>query len=441
MRIIIILILIYKRSTNLGSSSYQEKGRKMAKREIISIIGGSMAGLFAAISLRAQGFIVNLYERSSSSLESRGAGIATHGELKNIAKFIGKEFAGESGIISTERQLLNLSGAATHKREIKQTMSSWGLIYRFLRKFIREEEYHPNHKFLDVQKKNSKTLVIRFENGKELETNWLIGADGMNSTVRGCVDPISKPTYANYLAWRGLVKESDIEPEVLDALSNKMTFGIAPKGHWLGYLVAGPKDSLSVGNRYYNWIWYRGESQASLVKHLIGSDKKYYPNGIPHDLIKPAIIGKMHDDARASLAPQLNHLIQKTPNPFLQGIYDFKSSRMTFGRVVLIGDAAFTARPHVGLGVYKAAEDAITLAQAMGCSGPGQMESLKYWEKQRVRFGNAAFSWGQDLGSYISSDMDELSQSNRAKFFKRPEVLITQNASNNPEKYLINYYE
>ena len=77
----------------------------------------------------------------------------------------------------------------------------------------------------------------------------------------------------------------------------------------------------------------------------------------------------------------------------------------------------------------------------MGCSGPGQMESLKYWEKQRVRFGNAAFSWGQDLGSYISSDMDELSQSNRAKFFKRPEVLITQNASNNPEKYLINYYE
>ena len=413
----------------------------MSKREVISIIGGSMAGLFAAISLRAQGFIVNLYERSSSSLESRGAGIATHGELKNIAKFIGKEFAGESGIISTERQLLNLSGAATHKREIKQTMSSWGLIYRFLRKSIREEEYHPNHKFLDVQKNNSKTLVIRFENGKELETNWLIGADGMNSTVRRCMDPISKPTYANYLAWRGLVKESDIEPEVLDALSNKITFGIAPKGHWLGYLVAGPKDSLSVGNRYYNWIWYRGESQASLVKHLIGSDKKYYPNGIPHHLIKPAVIRKMLTEASTFLAPQLNHLIQKTPNPFLQGIYDFKSSRMTFGKVILIGDAAFTARPHVGLGVYKAAQDAITLAQAIGYPGLNQMESLKHWEKQRVRFGNAAFSWGQDLGSYISSEVDKPPRSNKANFFRRPEVLIAQNASNTPEKYLINYYD
>ena len=413
----------------------------MPKREVISIIGGSMAGLFAAISLRAQGFIVNLYERSSSSLESRGAGIATHGELKNIAKFIGKEFAGESGIISTERQLLNLSGAATHKREIKQTMSSWGLIYRFLRKSIREEEYHSNHKFLDVQEKNSKTLVIRFENGKELETNWLIGADGMNSTVRGCMDPVSKPTYANYLAWRGLVKETDIEPEVLDALSNKITFGIAPKGHWLGYLVAGAKDSLSVGKRYYNWIWYRGESQASLVKHLIGSDKKYYPNGIPHHLIKPVVIRKMLTQARTFLAPQLIHLIQKTPNPFLQGIYDFKSSRMTFGRVILIGDAAFTARPHVGLGVYKAAEDAITLAQAMGRPDLNQMESLKHWEKQRVRFGNAAFSWGQDLGSYISSEVDKPPRSNKANFFRRPEVLIAQNASNNPEKYLINYYD
>ena len=82
-----------------------------------------------------------------------------------------------------------------------------------------------------------------------------------------------------------------------------------------------------------------------------------------------------------------------------------------------------------------------TLAKAIGCPGLNQMESLKHWEKQRVRFGNAAFSWGQDLGSYISSEVDKPPRSNKANFFRRPEVLIAQNASNNPEKYLINYYD
>ncbi len=35
---------------------------------------------------------------------------------------------------------------------------------------------------------------------------------------------------------------------------------------------------------------------------------------------------------------------------------------MAFGRVALVGDAAFVIRPHVGGGVVKAAEDAAALA-------------------------------------------------------------------------------
>jgi 2-polyprenyl-6-methoxyphenol hydroxylase and related FAD-dependent oxidoreductases len=37
---------------------------------------------------------------------------------------------------------------------------------------------------------------------------------------------------------------------------------------------------------------------------------------------------------------------------------------MVFGRVALLGDAAFVARPHVGAGVTKAALDAASLADA-----------------------------------------------------------------------------
>ena len=44
------------------------------------IIGGSIAGLFAGILLRRQGWRVEIYERVPDALTSRGAGIATHDE-------------------------------------------------------------------------------------------------------------------------------------------------------------------------------------------------------------------------------------------------------------------------------------------------------------------------------------------------------------------------
>ena len=51
--------------------------------------------------------------------------------------------------------------------------------------------------------------------------------------------------------------------------------------------------------------------------------------------------------------------------PILQPIYDLESPRMAFGRVAILGDAAFVARPHVAAGVSKAADDAAALAAAL----------------------------------------------------------------------------
>ncbi|MCC2665495.1 MAG: hypothetical protein K0S35_3417, partial [Geminicoccaceae bacterium] len=50
----------------------------MATGERVIIAGGSIAGLFAGALLRAEGFAVDLYERSGETLASRGAGIVSH---------------------------------------------------------------------------------------------------------------------------------------------------------------------------------------------------------------------------------------------------------------------------------------------------------------------------------------------------------------------------
>ena len=54
--------------------------------------------------------------------------------------------------------------------------------------------------------------------------------------------------------------------------------------------------------------------------------------------------------------------MKKTRQPLLQAIVDLETPAMVVGRVALVGDAAFVARPHVGMGTTKAAGDARALA-------------------------------------------------------------------------------
>src|SRR5262249_43426831 len=52
--------------------------------------------------------------------------------------------------------------------------------------------------------------------------------------------------------------------------------------------------------------------------------------------------------------------------PFFTPIYDFVRPQFVFGRVALVGDAASSARPHMGFGMAKAGGDAQALADALG---------------------------------------------------------------------------
>jgi 2,6-dihydroxypyridine 3-monooxygenase len=62
------------------------------------------------------------------------------------------------------------------------------------------------------------------------------------------------------------------------------------------------------------------------------------------------------------LAPPLAEVVTHVAEPFIQAIYDIEVSRMAFGRICLIGDAAFAVRPHAAAGTAKAAADGWALA-------------------------------------------------------------------------------
>ena len=73
----------------------------------------------------------------------------------------------------------------------------------------------------------------------------------------------------------------------------------------------------------------------------------------------------MRAAAERLVAPQFRAIARLMDEPVLQPIYDLETPRMAFGRVAIIGDAAFVARPHVAAGVSKAVDDAAALADAL----------------------------------------------------------------------------
>ena len=76
-----------------------------------------------------------------------------------------------------------------------------------------------------------------------------------------------------------------------------------------------------------------------------------------------------------------------TTEPFVQLIVDVAVPRMVFGRVCILGDAAFALRPHAAVGTAKAAEDARQLARALQAAGDDVDRALSSWEQSQLRLG------------------------------------------------------
>jgi 2-polyprenyl-6-methoxyphenol hydroxylase-like FAD-dependent oxidoreductase len=113
----------------------------------------------------------------------------------------------------------------------------------------------------------------------------------------------------------------------------------------------------------------------------------------------------MREAARRLLAPQFAEIIEKTAQPFVQPIQDVMSTQVAFGRVALMGDAAFVARPHVGMGVTKAAQDAMALSDAIRVHG-ASAAALQAYEALRLPAGQAVVQRARELGAYMQGRSD-----------------------------------
>jgi len=395
----------------------------------IVIVGGSTAGLIAAILLRNIGFEVDLFERSSASLESRGAGIVTHPELFSILHSAGIRVDPNAlGVGVPGRRIFDLSGNISHEIALPQILTSWAHLYTLLRDALPATVIHESKTLSHVEETQDQVTAV-FSDGHKASGDILIGADGLFSTVRRQFLPLVQPGYAGYVAWRGLVEENTLSESTRAALCGHFTFCLPAGEQMIGYPISGLNDDLRPGHRRYNFVWYRPAGQEELARLLTDTKGIRHELSIPPNRIRPEVMVAMRSDAEHLLAPQFAEVVRKTREPFLQAILDLEVPTMTPGkRVAIIGDAAFVARPHVGAGVTKAAADANALAQAMS-RYPGDIAAaLALFDQLRRPLAAAVVTRARELGAYMQAQILSIDERAMAEKYRQPEAVISETA-------------
>jgi 2-polyprenyl-6-methoxyphenol hydroxylase-like FAD-dependent oxidoreductase len=362
------------------------------------IAGGSLGGLMTGIVLEAAGMDVDIYERSPTVLDDRGAGIVMQAETETFLTRYGGLKPEQTGVWLKYRQYLSREGTPDNYQAMPQLMTSWGLIYRALRGAFPNERYHEGHT-LNGLSQSKDGVIAHFDGVNPVQTDILVGADGSRSFVRQHLMPEVKPHYAGYVAWRGVVPESSASPLLTKTFVDHFTFQQMKHSHILCYLIPGAEGETEPGKRRINWVWYWNVPESELSKLMTGMDGRERDFSLPPGQVRDEWLKKQNAIAEKVFCPQFLELWRATETPFLQPILDLAVPRMVQGRVILLGDAAFIPRPHTAASTAKAGANALALGRALQ-DYPNDIDvALKEWEPDQLSLGRHLERGGKALGN------------------------------------------
>jgi 2-polyprenyl-6-methoxyphenol hydroxylase-like FAD-dependent oxidoreductase len=393
----------------------------MSTRPRALVIGGSVGGLFSAILLRSIGWEASVFERAHGDLGDRGAAIGLTDALTAVMRRIGVEVDPSMTVETHSRICLDRGGAIVHEAPLRGMTSAWGRLYRPLRAALPAQCYHAGAVLARVEQ-DAEGVTAVFADGSRARGDLLVGADGIHSAARRQFLPDLQPRYAGYVVWRAVVSEHEMPPPVrakIARIFHHMTFCFPREGMVLGLPMPGSDANQP---RRYQLAWFRPADQAALLAMCTDADGRQHGVSIAPPRIRRELITQLRASAAAEIAPELAALLAATAQPILQPIFDLETPRLAFGRVVLLGDAAFVARPHVAAGITKAALDAARLADALAAHVADVDAALLGYERDRIFAGSQLVARGRYLGAFLEPQSAGVPRSRHW----HPEIIIRE---------------
>jgi len=314
----------------------------------IAIIGGGIGGLTAALALQQSGFQAEVFEQAPELLEV-GAAIAIWSNATRVLQHLqlAEKILEYAGVVE-ELRWMDQNGFLLNRVSISDDKSPSVALHRSdlqrtLRQALPQSTIHLGHSLVAHRQQDDK-MVATFANGNSVESEFLIGADGVHSRVRAQFLNDGEPVSRGYTIWRGtsLITPAAIPPGVgMELYGRGKRFGIGPVGLGrTGWWAAANADQTD----------------------------------------------QLHDLFVGWYAPVMELIEATPPGTILKtGATDREPNKnWGTGRMTLLGDAIHPTTPNLGQGGCQAMEDALVLARCFEKYGPTE-DALRNYEHLRHR--------------------------------------------------------
>ncbi len=327
-----------------------------------AVVGGGIGGLSAANALARRGLDVTVFEQAAV-LGEVGAGVFIYpNALRQFERMGLKEpLAAVGAKVGARSEYYRMDGSVVGQI-LTADSSGWNGLYGMhradllgvLANAIPSSAIRTGHRCVGFDQ-NDRVAQLRFANDEIIETDVVVAADGIQSTLQKYVVAPSVPEYSGSRAYRGLIASEKLPGWRKEAhqvwMGDGKHFMVFPvrSGRLLNYVGFVPTEDQTIES--WSAIGDRDELAASFA----GWD--------------PRVVG----------------LLEKVENCFWWGLYDRTPlASWTKGRIALLGDAAHAMLPHVGQGANQAIEDGVALGVFLeGQDSSDVVEALRRYESFR----------------------------------------------------------
>ncbi|KAK3986771.1 zeaxanthin epoxidase, chloroplastic [Cladorrhinum sp. PSN332] len=404
----------------------------MAPPKSVVIVGGSLSGLIHGLYLKRHGSNVVILEQDPRNIRSsHNAGICFGPAAQEIlSKY--DDTGIQTSIASVGTRIAFRKLEEFLRLNIRRNNTSWGLMYRVLRANFDglasdavpnpppardgdgKAEYLSGKKVTKLdygQDQNDGGVTVWFvdEDGAtdSITADLVIGADGLHSTVRTLVEAPTKKEYSGYVTWRGTVPENELPGEMAGYFARRITLNLLSRSYIVIYVIPRDAGSFEPGSRLINWVWYQNFADPSpeLTQVLTDINGQTHGNTVPAGLVRPEI-WKHYLAARiGSMAAPVAKLIGSSEKVFVTKVNDSICDKAVYhdGKVLLVGDALTTFRPHFALATEQGGRHCLGLGKVWN----GEV-SLEEWEKEATKHATKTWLLSRVLGTWFLRGWVEL---------------------------------